>query len=55
MWNLERGCEVTTLLGHIGRVNAVSVHRTVVASAGDDGTVILWKPFQGELEVRGAP
>ena len=54
MWNLERGCEVTTLLGHNGRVNAVSVHRTVVASASDDGTVILWKPFQGELEVRGA-
>jgi WD40 repeat protein len=44
---------MTTLPAHAARVNAVDVQDRVAATASDDGTVVVWCPFEAELQRSG--
>ncbi|WP_436497003.1 WD40 repeat domain-containing serine/threonine protein kinase [Actinokineospora sp. HUAS TT18] len=42
LWDLDRGANLATLLGHNGKVTSVSLSGSLAASAGADQTVRLW-------------
>ncbi|MBW2525998.1 MAG: WD40 repeat domain-containing protein, partial [Deltaproteobacteria bacterium] len=51
IWDATTGGRLETLMGHLAHVNAMAVHPTTgqVATAGDEGKLILWKPTHGAL------
>lgn len=51
VWETATGKEFNTLPGHKSAVNALAFLPNVVASAGADGTVVLWDPNEGK-EIR---
>jgi hypothetical protein len=51
VWETATGKEFNTLPGHKTAVNALAFLPNVLASAGADGTVVLWDPNEGK-EIR---
>ncbi len=54
VWGTAGGGEVREFRGHAAPVEAVAAHPTepVIASAGQDGTVVLWEPVSGATRGR---
>jgi chromatin assembly factor 1 subunit B len=49
-------CQVeylSTLDRHQSTINCVRFHKHFLASGGDDGTIIIWEPIDGEFKVKG--
>ena len=50
IWNPKNGKQLNALYGHMNQINTLElVNDTVLASASDDGFVILWNLIDGDI------
>jgi chromatin assembly factor 1 subunit B len=54
VWSVHEQVEyLQTLDRHQSAVNCVRFHDQLIASGGDDGTIIIWEPKEDEYKVKG--